>query len=139
MTCTAKLRTAKLRLIGQAPLIALIAVAGYGAGYGTGCGSTGQESVSYPIVGRGQAAEPFLVDGWEVTLTSARVGVGPIYFCATEGASSELCPIALGEFADAAVIDALDPTPRTLGRIDGFVGEIRSATYDFAYSWFNTQ
>ena len=74
-----------------------------------------------------------------VELDRAEVGVGPIYFCATAGASSNLCPTAVQEFAGAATIDGLDPTPREIGRVTGVTGEIRSATYDYAVTWLSTQ
>jgi hypothetical protein len=104
-----------------------------------GCGSTGQREVSYPLFASGQAPAPFRAGDWEVTLEVARVGFGPAYFCATAAASSDLCPAAVAEFAQSAEFDALSPTPQQLGSIEGVSGTIRSATYDYAYTWLTTQ
>lgn len=104
-----------------------------------GCGATGQPEVSYPIFARGSAPAPVQAGSWTVTLEVARVALGPIYFCATAAASSELCATALGEYPQAAVIDALDATAVRLGDVTGVVGRVRSVTYDFGVSWLPTQ
>ncbi len=105
-----------------------------------GCGgSTGLPEVSYPVEGRGEAAEPFLVEGWTVTLGSVRVAFGPAYFCATAAASSDLCRVALSELALVAMIDGLNPVAQPLGEAKGQSGTARSATYDLGISWFTTQ
>ncbi|MSP63422.1 MAG: hypothetical protein EXR72_24380 [Myxococcales bacterium] len=101
-----------------------------------GCGDTGQRLVDYPAFGQG-SREPTMAGEWIVTLDVANVGIGPIYFCATEAASSDLCPTAVNELAAVAAIDALESGP--LGRVTGVTGAIRSATYDFAITWFNRQ
>jgi hypothetical protein len=103
-----------------------------------GCGDTGQKPVSYPLIATGTTG-PFAAGAWEVTLDVAQVALGPIYFCATEAASMDLCPAAVNEFADVAQMNALDPAEQTLGRVEGVTGEIRSATYDFGVTWFNRQ
>jgi hypothetical protein len=104
-----------------------------------GCGSTVLEEVSYPAFGRGATPAPFFVGEWEVALSVAEVGIGPVYFCATEGASADLCPTAVQEMTYTATLDALDPTPHQLGDVTGVTGTIRSMTYDFAITWFPTQ
>jgi hypothetical protein len=103
-----------------------------------GCGPAAQTPVSYPLYGESTGGV-FMVGDWQVTLDVARVGIGPIYFCSTAGASAELCPTSLNEFADVAVIDARDPTPQRLGEVNGVTGEIRSVGYDLAYTWFPRQ
>ena len=103
------------------------------------CGSTGQRPVSYALFGAGEAPVPFDAGAWRVTLSRADVGIGPIYLCATSGASSDLCPAAVQEFADAAVIPGIDAAPRALGLVTGTTGSIRSAAYDYAVTWFPTQ
>ena len=104
-----------------------------------GCGSTGQREIDYPLFARGQAPAPFQAGEWVVTLEVARVGFGPAYFCATAAASSDLCPVAVAEFASSAELDALNPTPQELGTVEGVSGTIRSSTYDYAFTWLNTQ
>jgi hypothetical protein len=111
----------------QEMLVSLLALAG--------CGSTGQQAVTVPLFAAGVAPAPVTAGEWSVNLEVARVGLGPIYFCATEGASMDLCPAAVSEFAAVAVVDGLDATPRRLGDVTGVSGAIRSATYDFAVSW----
>lgn len=103
-----------------------------------GCGDTGQKTVSYPLIATGTLGT-FSAGAWEVTLDVAEVALGPIYFCATEGASMDLCPAAVNELADVAVVNAVDPAAQALGQIVGVTGEIRSATYDFGITWFNRQ
>jgi hypothetical protein len=104
----------------------------------SGCGPAAQTPVSYPLYGEGTGGA-FMVGDWQVTLDVALVGLGPIYFCTTSGASSELCPTSLNEFADVAVVDVRDPTPQRLGDIVGVTGGIRSVSYDLAYNWFARQ
>ncbi|HZH04603.1 MAG TPA: hypothetical protein VEY30_12530 [Myxococcaceae bacterium] len=99
----------------------------------------GSVEIAYPVFGRGVPAEPFTSGGWRVALTAAEVGFGPAYFCATAAASSDLCPVAVSQFARAAAINGLDPAPQPLGEADGESGTVRSAAYDFAVSWFTTQ
>jgi hypothetical protein len=45
----------------------------------------------------------------------------------------------VAELAASAAVDALDATPQRLGEVFGVTGEIRSATYDYAITWFPTQ
>ena len=103
-----------------------------------GCGSTGAEPFSYPVVATGLAPTSFPVGDWQVTLTRADVAIGPIYLCATAAASPDLCAVAIAEYADIAVIDALDPRPQPLGDIDARAGDVRSAMLDYGISWFTT-
>jgi hypothetical protein len=102
------------------------------------CGSTGAEPFRYPLVGTGAAAQPFAVGDWQVTLTRAEVAVGPVYLCATAAASPELCAVAIGEYTDIAVIDALDPAAQPLGEVAARPGDVRSAMLDYGISWFTT-
>ena len=104
-----------------------------------GCGETGQEEVSYPLFASGNAESSFVTGDYEVTLEVARIGFGPAYFCATSGASSDLCPSAMAEFTASATVDGLAEGAQQLGEIRGVTGEIRSATYDYAFNWFATQ
>ncbi|MGB1276018.1 MAG: hypothetical protein ACPG77_09735 [Nannocystaceae bacterium] len=108
---------------------------------GLGCGDTGQVAFEHPISAQAAAgaSEAFEVEGWEIVLTQADVGIGPMYFCASVAASSELCPSAVAEWTDAAAIDALDASSQPLGEVSGITGTVRPVTYDFAISWFATQ
>ncbi len=105
----------------------------------TACGSTGQEEVRHPLFAHGTMPAPFMAGAWEVTLDVARVDIGPVYFCATEAASSDLCPAAVAEFAASGLVDALDPSSQRLGEVVGFSGTVRSATWDYGFNWFTTQ
>ena len=118
--------------------VAIAAMTLSGVTSAAGCGPAAQTPVSYPLYGAGTGGV-FMVGTWQITLDVALVGLGPIYFCTTAGASSELCPTSLNEFADVAVVDARDPTPQLLGEVRGVTGEIRSVSYDLAYNWFPRQ
>lgn len=103
------------------------------------CGDTGQSAVSLPLRAMGTGDGTTAAGAWQVTLTQAALGFGPLYFCATAAASADLCPSALAEYADSTTIDALSVTAQNLGSIDGIEGTIHSATYDFALSWLTRQ
>jgi len=103
-----------------------------------GCGETGQRVISYDAVSVGDAA-PFVVGNWTITLTNAKLGLGPLYFCATASASADLCPAAVNELADVVTIDLLSSTPTHFGTIRGTTGSIRSVTFDYGITWFTTQ
>ena len=100
-----------------------------------GCGDTGQGRIELPLHARGVAGEPFEVDGFEVTLHIARVGIGPIYACASARSSSDLCPTAVAEFASSASVDALDPSLQRLGTLDALTASARSMGLDYAITW----
>jgi hypothetical protein len=103
-----------------------------------GCGDTGQSLVSFGAVGRGAPAT-IASDGWTVTLDVARLGLGPVYFCATQAASESLCQIAVAELPRTFEIDALSPAEQPLGDGRGTTGTIQSAMYDLGITWFATQ
>lgn len=130
------LRKSTLRRCALTVAAATLALSGLTSA--AGCGPAAQAPVSYPLYGVGTGGT-FMVGTWEVTLDVALVGLGPIYFCTTAGASSELCPTSLNEFAEVAVVDLRDPTPQLLGEVRGVTGEIRSVSYDLAYNWFPRQ
>ena len=102
------------------------------------CGQTGQTLVSYPFFARGTDASSTTQEDYRVELDVAEIGIGPVYFCATAAASSDLCPTAVQEWADSATFDALEPTAQQIGQIEGTTGTIRSAAYDFAIPWFTS-
>lgn len=103
------------------------------------CGDTGQPRIRQPAVGVGTAARDVEVGDYRVKLSVARIGFGPVVFCASRAASEELCPAALAEVAQVASIDALSPAQQPLGFVNGFVGTARSARFGYGITWLNTE
>jgi hypothetical protein len=103
-----------------------------------GCGDTGQVRVSYPVSAVGKPAA-FTSGAWQVTLDVARLGVGPLYFCATATASEDLCPVAVNELLETVEIDALAAAPQPLGMVMGVTGFVKSAMFDYGINWFATE
>jgi hypothetical protein len=103
-----------------------------------GCGDTGGGPVSVPLMGGGSIdARHFITDeGWTIDLDDARIGFGPVYFCATTSADLENCPAAIAEHRGAVTIDALDETTDALGTIEGRAATLRSATWDYGRPFF---
>ena len=104
-----------------------------------GCGTTGQRELTLPALFRGDGGGPITAGDYTVLLDRAEVGFGPAYFCATSAAAADLCPVAVAELAASATVDGKSAAWQPLGEIQGTTGEVRSATYDFAYTWFPTQ
>jgi hypothetical protein len=100
------------------------------------CGSASQERIDYAAFAKGTATQSFTVEGWEVILTSAKIGFGPAYFCTTAAANQDLCPSAIAELQTSTTVDALDSVPQRIGTIHGLTGRMHSVGYDFAISWF---
>lgn len=104
-----------------------------------GCGQTGGDFVDVPFYGQGTAPESFVKDGWEVTLSEATLGFGPVYFCTTESALSSRCETAILEFTDGTTLDGLDPALQSIGTLYGTTGTIRTAFFDYGIVWLLTQ
>ncbi|HSN82645.1 MAG TPA: hypothetical protein VLS88_08725 [Polyangiales bacterium] len=104
-----------------------------------GCGQTGGTFVEVPFEVRGTEAETFVRDGWEVTLSQATLGFGPIFFCATNSALSSRCEAAILESLDGLTLDGLDPDPREVGTLFGTTGTIRTAFFDYGIVWLLTK
>jgi len=102
------------------------------------CGDTGQPLVAHPAFAIGTPARATKVGDWEVTLSVARVGFGPVGFCASRAASPELCRAPLAEWAATATVDALSPTPQRLGTVNGFTGTVQSLGFAYAIPWLTT-
>jgi len=104
-----------------------------------GCGQTGGAFVEVPFSGQGTEAATFVSDGWEVTLDEATLGFGPIFFCATDSALSSRCEAAILESLDGVTLDALDPTPQSIGNLFGTTGTVRTAFFDYGIVWLLTK
>jgi hypothetical protein len=102
------------------------------------CGQTQGTFVEIPFEGAGTAPGTFTKDGWEVALSSATLGFGPIYFCATDSQSPERCGVAIAEYLEGATLDGLDPAPQPIGLIEGTTGIVRSTFFDYGIVWLLT-
>ena len=105
----------------------------------SGCTGTGQPDVSFPAYFVPTATKSFVVGDITLELSEARVAFGPAYFCASASGSATLCETALGEIRDEAVFDALSSDRQSIGTYHGFVGEVRSVSYDQGIHWFLPQ
>ncbi len=103
-----------------------------------GCGQTQGTFVEIPFEGRGTAAETFDQDGWEVTLSEATLGFGPIFFCATESSLTSRCEAAVLEYLDGITLDGLDDSPQAIGFLYGTTGTVRTAFFDYGIVWLLT-
>ncbi|MBK9261241.1 MAG: hypothetical protein IPM54_15725 [Polyangiaceae bacterium] len=104
-----------------------------------GCTGTGQPEVSFPAYFIPTTPNSFDVGDVTIDLAEARVAFGPAYFCASASGSATLCETALGEIRDEVVIDALQVERQMVGTYHGFVGEVRSGSYDLGIHWFLPQ
>lgn len=118
------------------PLLALVGICALAA---PGCIEASQEPVAYDAVAVTRGNGTLLIDGWTVTLSRADIALGPFYFCAAASGSSTLCASSISELTTVSVVNALAPAPTAIGRVNGFSGEIHSASFDFGISWFDTQ
>jgi hypothetical protein len=104
-----------------------------------GCGETGGVFVEVPLRALGTAPQTFVKEGWEVTLSEATLGFGPIYFCTTESALSSRCEAAVLELLDGVTLDGLDPEGQPIGMLFGTTGTIRTAFFDYGIVWLLTK
>ena len=95
------------------------------------CDETGRSFVSLPMFAEREGDTSFEVDGFEIVLSRAEVAVGPIYFCATAAADADLCPVAVAELREIAVVDLLDDGVQVIGTAAATTGTFRSATLDY--------
>jgi len=105
----------------------------------TGCSGTGQPAIDYPAFAVSKVPGPIEANGFTITLDEALVAFGPAYFCASMSAAATLCDAAIAEITETTTIDALNPDPQPLGTVEGFTGQIRSASHDYGVSWFLTE
>jgi hypothetical protein len=104
-----------------------------------GCTGTGQPDVSFPAYYVPTATNSFVLDDVTIQLSEARIAFGPAYFCASSLGSATLCETALGEILDDVGFDGLSPEQQIVGTYHGFVGEVRSVSYDHGIHWFLPQ
>ncbi|MBL8955936.1 MAG: hypothetical protein JNK82_34495 [Myxococcaceae bacterium] len=104
------------------------------------CVDTGQEPVSFAmrVAGTAPAAPAPALNGWEITLDSARLAFGPLYLCPGFQAGS-LCDTARAEWVDSAVVDVLDPATYDAGTVEGSTGPVRSWMFDYGVVSLLTQ
>ncbi|HKQ70017.1 MAG TPA: hypothetical protein VJT73_11790 [Polyangiaceae bacterium] len=103
------------------------------------CTESPQSIADYSAVAvLGGGAETTIGD-WQVTLSRAEFAFGPVYFCAAASGSPTLCQSSVAELITVTTVDSLATTPVALGTVHGFTGPIRSASYDYGISWFETQ
>lgn len=103
----------------------------------SGCIEAPQSEVSYTAEARSTLATSFVVGDVTVKLTRADLAFGPVYFCAANAGSAVSCKSSLAESTDVTRIDLLTPSA-PLGRVRGYTGSIRSASYDLGLHWFDT-
>lgn len=115
------------------------ALLGLAALAASACADTGQRYVAIPLRGEGVADAPIEAGEWTVALDRADVSLGPLWLCATEAASPELCEVAVLELTETVAIDALDPSARELATMHGTLGTVRSAMFDYGISWLPTE
>lgn len=103
------------------------------------CTGTGQPEVSFPAYFMPSNAFSFVVDDVTIDLDEALVAFGPAYFCASASGSATLCETALGEIRSETVLDVLQSDPQPVGTYRGFVGDVRSGSYDLGIHWYMAQ
>ncbi len=101
------------------------------------CIESPQSEVSYAAEARSTLATSFVVGNVTVKLTRADLAFGPVYFCAANAGSAVSCKSSLAESTDVTRIDLLTPSA-PLGKVRGYTGSIRSASYDLGLHWFDT-
>lgn len=104
------------------------------------CSGTGQPEISYAAYATPIAPGPAVEAGdFTVSLDEATLAFGPVYFCAAASGSATLCETAVAEITGTFAIDLRSAEPQPLGLVNGFTGEIRSASFDFGIHWFLTE
>jgi hypothetical protein len=104
-----------------------------------GCIEASQEPLEYPATAVVKGSGTATVGRWTITLSRADIALGPFYFCAATSGSSTLCESSISEIAETSVLHAPFSGPTAIGKVRGFSGPIRSVSYDFGISWFQTQ
>lgn len=101
----------------------------------SGCASPTQESIEFPIRATSNLEAQLVDDGVQITLTRAILLFGPVYFCASRGASYDLCPEARAEFLPVVEVDLLNNQEVFLGMANGVSGSIESLMFDYGHPW----
>lgn len=103
------------------------------------CGDTSQQRLRIPVRFEGSQRDFLMLAEARFTLSRAELAFGPLYLCATEGADVELCDVALGELLETVTLDALSPAQVEVGTLAATTGSVRSALYDYGFSWLLTE
>jgi len=125
-------RTKRCRSSGPVAVLICAALA-------LGCTESPQEAADYDAFLVPDPNPVATVGTWTVQLTRAEVAFGPVYFCAAASGSPTLCGSSIAEVATVARADALSGESQRFGTVHGFTGTIRSASYDYGITWFDTQ
>ncbi|MGB0678552.1 MAG: hypothetical protein ACPGUV_02695 [Polyangiales bacterium] len=102
------------------------------------CQDTGQTRLTVALQVAGTAARPVVQGPWQLQLTEATVALGPMYFCATVAADSDLCRAAQLELPQAVTLNALDAAPMDAGSLQGVSGTVQSTLFDYGFAWLLT-
>jgi hypothetical protein len=103
-----------------------------------GCIESPQTVVDYQAIAVNDGTSTVASGEWMITLSRAELAFGPVYFCAAAFGSSTLCASSIAELTTITRVDGLASHPTPLGTVHGFTGKIRSASYDYGISWFDT-
>jgi hypothetical protein len=136
MTPNLRARAQRFTQVARGALVALAAASS--PLLFAGCIESPQSEVAYEAEARATLARAFEVGGVTVRLSRAELAFGPLYLCSASSGSATLCRSALGELLDVTRVDLLAGAPTPLGRVRGFTGSVRSASYDLGLHWFDT-
>ena len=97
------------------------------------------QKVEYEAVGVAEIGGPLVVGEWTIKLDRIDLAFGPVYFCAANFGSNALCDTAAAELLTDNTLSLTSSGEVPLGRVHGFTGAIRSASFDFGIHWFPSQ
>lgn len=118
---------------------ALLFVAGALAAFAPACVVSPQREITVEAEARSSLPRTLEVGAVTVRISRAELALGPFYFCAAASGSATLCRSAVAEIVDVTRVDLLSPAPTPLGKVRGFTGAVRSASYDLGLHWLDTE